>query len=199
MAKKNTTKMKSVSYSTGDELGKLIKLVIIVTIIVLLFYGITYFVNKEKDTTDTPVKTEIQYDNILIGNILTQPNDEYYVMIYDDNDYNSKVYEMYLSMYEDKEDAIRYYTADLTNPLNSSFLIMFSSSLLELKSIVVWTIVSSSLLFVSAESNFEIEDISDLKVSTSVLLKIKDKKIESVYVGDKLKQHLEDISKTEEE
>ena len=173
MAKKNTTKMKSVSYSTGDELGKLIKLVIIVTIIVLLFYGITYLVNKEKDTTDTPVKTEIQYDNILIGNILTQPNDEYYVMIYDDNDYNSKVYEMYLSMYEDKEDAIRYYTADLTNPLNSSF--------------------------VSDESNFEIEDISDLKVSTSVLLKIKDKKIESVYVGDKLKQHLEDISKTEEE
>ena len=109
----------------------------------------------------------------MIGNILTQPNDEYYVMIYDDNDYNSKVYEMYLSMYEDKEDAIRYYTADLTNPLNSSF--------------------------VSDESNFEIEDISDLKVSTSVLLKIKDKKIESVYVGDKLKQHLEDISKTEEE
>ena len=156
-----------------NEISKLIKLIVIVTIIFLAFYAITYFVNKKDEPQEETSTSTIQYDEILIGNLLTQPNDEYYVMIYDDNDYNSKVYEMYLSMYEDKEDAIRYYTADLTNPLNSSF--------------------------VSDESNFEIEDISDLKVSTSVLLKIKDKKIESVYVGDKLKQHLEDISKTEEE
>lgn len=174
MAKKNNKKIKTANYSSGDEFGKLIKLIIIVTVIFVVFYGITFLVNKEKEKEEeTSNSAKIQYDNILIGNILDQPNDEYYVMIYDENDYNTVVYETYLNLYKQKEDSIRYYTADLTNYLNSSF--------------------------VSDKSNFDIEDIKDLKIKTSTLLKIKKGKIEKHYTGDSLKEHLQEISKQEEE
>ena len=53
--------------------------------------------------------------------------------------------------------------------------------------------------FVSDKSNFDIEDIKDLKIKTSTLLKIKKGKIEKHYTGDSLKKHLQEISKQEEE
>ena len=173
MEKKNNAKIKKANISNEDEFGKLIKLIIVVTVIFLLFYGITFLVNREKEEEENETTAEIQYDNILIGDLLTQPNDEYYVMIYDNDDYNKVVYQTYLSMYKSKEDAIRYYTADLDNPFNSSF--------------------------VSEKANFNIKDIKDLKLTTSTLIKVKDGKIQKYYLGDKIKEHLKEITKDEEE
>ncbi len=173
MAKKNTTKIKKANISTEDEFGKLIKLIILVTVIFLVFYGITFLVNREKEEEETQTGTKIQYDNILIGDLLTQPNDEYYVMIYDNDDVYNVLYQTYLGLYAKKEDAIRYYTADLDNPFNSSF--------------------------VGEKANFEIKTIKDLKLNASTLLKIKDGKIKEHYVGEKLKEYLKEISASEED
>lgn len=165
-------KVKNVNVNEGNEFSKLIKLIIIVTVIFLIFYAITYFVNK-KDVEETETTTKIQYDEILIGNMLMQPNDEYYVMVYDTDDYQTVVYNAYLSLYNKKEDAIRVYTANLNNPLND--------------------------VFKSDKSNFKIKKITDLKLKSSALLKIKDDKIQKYYEGDKIIEHLKKISKEEEE
>ena len=172
MANKKNNKIKKASYENTNEFEKLIKLVVVVTIIFLVFYAITYLVNR-KTEEETSTGAQIQYDNILIGDVLTQPNDEYYVMIYDSSDHYKVLYQTYLNMYEGMVDSIRVYTADIENPFNKNF--------------------------VSDKANFKIKDITDLKVTTSTLLKIKKGKIEKYYVGENLKSHLKAITEVEED
>ena len=71
--------------SETTEITKLIKIVLIVTGIILIFYGVTTVVTKkateaakEKNST----KATIQYDNIMIGSMLNM-DDTYYVLIED--------------------------------------------------------------------------------------------------------------------
>ena len=171
--KKNEKKIKKVEYSDNSEISKLIKLIVIVTLIVLVFYGITAILNNDEEEETQDQSATIQYDEILIGNVLKQPNEEYYVMIYDDEDYDTSLYSTYLDLYKQKDEAIRIYTSQLNNPLNQNFK--------------------------AEESNLDISDISDLKIQSSTLLKINDGKIEEFYEGEKLVEHLKEISKTEEE
>lgn len=164
--------IKKASYN-DNEISKLIKLVVIVTVIFLAFYAITYFVNKKDEPQEETTTSTIQYDEILIGNLLTQPNDEYYVMIYENDDYNKVVYDAYLSLYSQKEDSLRYYTAILNNPFNE--------------------------IFKSDKSNFIINEITDLKLAGSTLIKISNKKIDKYYEGDSIIEHLKEITKDEDE
>ena len=171
--KKNIKNIKQNTYNNDTEISKLIKLIIVVSLIVLIFYGLTVLVNQEKEVENPDTPASIQYDEILIGNVLKQPNEEYYVMIYDDEDYDTSLYSTYLDLYKQKDEAIRIYTSQLNNPLNQNFK--------------------------AEESNLDISDISDLKIQSSTLLKINDGKIEEFYEGEKLVEHLKEISKTEEE
>ena len=171
--KKNVKNIKQNTYNNDTEISKLIKLIIVVSLIVLIFYGLTVLVNQEKEVENPDTPASIQYDEILIGNVLKQPNEEYYVMIYDDEDYDTSLYSTYLNLYKQKDEAIRIYTSQLNNPLNQNFK--------------------------AEESNLDISDISDLKIQSSTLLKINDGKIEEFYEGEKLVEHLKEISKTEEE
>ena len=171
--KKNVKNIKQNTYNNDTEISKLIKLIIVVSLIVLIFNGLTVLVNQEKEVENPDTPASIQYDEILIGNVLKQPNEEYYVMIYDDEDYDTSLYSTYLDLYKQKDEAIRIYTSQLNNPLNQNFK--------------------------AEKSNLDISDISDLKIQSSTLLKINDGKIEEFYEGKKLVEHLKEISKTEEE
>lgn len=171
--KKNVKNIKQNTYNNDTEISKLIKLIIVVSLIVLIFYGLTVLVNQEKEVENPDTPASIQYDEILIGNVLKQPNEEYYVMIYDDEDYDTSLYSTYLDLYKQKDEAIRIYTSQLNNPLNQNFK--------------------------AEKSNLNISDISDLKVQSSTLLKINNGKIEEFYEGEELVEYLKEISKTEEE
>lgn len=171
--KKNVKNIKQNTYNNDTEISKLIKLIIVVSLIVLIFYGLTVLVNQEKEVENPDTPASIQYDEILIGNVLKQPNEEYYVMIYDDEDYDTSLYSTYLDLYKQKDEVIRIYTSQLNNPLNQNFK--------------------------AEKSNLDISDISDLKVQSSTLLKINNGKIEEFYEGEELVEYLKEISKTEEE
>jgi len=169
MAKK--TKVSKIN--EGNEILNLIKLTIVVSLIVGIFYVITLFVNKKEEIAEeekTPAT--IQYDNILVGNILTQPNKKYYVLVTNE-DVNKKVYEAYLSNYRNIENSIRVYYSDLENPLNSKFL--------------------------KEESNFKIKNITEIAFKESTLLLIENKKISKTYEGnEKIMEILKEITKVEE-
>lgn len=171
---KMAKKVKNRTISNENEVAKLVKLIIIVTLIFVAFYVLTILVNK-KDVEETPSddQASVQYDEILIGNIFKQPNAEYYVMIYDDGDYNASVYSTYLGNYSAKENAIRVYTAKLGNYFNQ--------------------------IFKAEQSVLNTNDVDKLKFKGSTLLKIKDGKIESSYEGDKITDYLKEISKEETE
>lgn len=144
--------------NNDNEMLKLVKLIIIVSLIVLVFYLITMFVNKkEEKQPETSTPATIQYDYILAGNILSQPNDKYYVLAKTSDDLNTTVYEAYLSNYKNVEKSLRVYYVDLNNPLNSKFL--------------------------KEESNFKIKDINEMSFKETTLLLIEDAKIKKTYEG----------------
>lgn len=153
MAKKINTK----KIDNGNELLNFIKIIIIVSMIFVGFYILTYFINKEEATSlnnSNSQKAEIQYYEILIGNIFKQQDDNYYVLIKDINDIQNQVYEAYASIYMQKTDSKGFYLAVMNNMLNSKYI--------------------------SGNSNI-VDDINEFKVSTTTLIEISNGKIINKY------------------
>ena len=90
---------KSKKIESGNEIANFIKLIIVVTVFFLAFYLITLLINKEEEKENIETPATIQYDNILLGNILIQPNDNYYVLVTESDDINLGLYSTYISMY----------------------------------------------------------------------------------------------------
>lgn len=149
MANMNNSKIGS-----GNEMAKFIKLIIAVAAFFAIFYVLTLFLNKE-ETKDTVTPATIQYDRILVGNILNQANDVYYVLVEASEDKNTSLYETYVTLYKAITGANRVYYASLDNPINAKF--------------------------VAEESNTKISNISDLKLKGTTLLKIESGKITQAY------------------
>ncbi len=156
------TKKKEKLVLENNEFTNLIKIVLIVTGIFLAFYLITYLVAKNKATTEEETdaaEVSIQYDEILMSNLLKQNSSEYYVLAYDAEDVYYDAYNTYLTSYTGEDDAIRVYTSILSNGFNKSYY------------------------DVDAESNTDITSIDELKLNSSTLIKVKDGNIETVYEG----------------
>ena len=163
-------KNKEIMPTTNNEMVKLVKIVLLITAIFLIFYGITLLVT-EKKAEETPVtEATIQYDEILLSSLFEQPNNEYYVLVTKENDDYLGVYSVYTSKYQSKENKLRLYSANLSNGFNSSYE--------------------------AEESNLNTTKIEELKLKDSTLLKISNKKIVASYEGStKIIEHLKNISK----
>ncbi len=139
------------------EMGNMFKIVLIILIVFGIFYVITYYIKKGNNETynnQPNTYTTIQYDEILIGSILNQPEDEYYVLLVSQDLYN-RYYKNYLSQYSNGN---KFYYAIIENGLNKSYF--------------------------NETSNLKPEDIKDFKFNTISLLKIKESKIAETYEGN---------------
>lgn len=157
---KKQTKTNNSFFSSDNEMAKLILLVVIVALAFAIFYIITLFVIKKDDTKTPEEETKevtIQYEKILIGNILNQKENEYYVLVYKDKDQYVDLYKGYLSYYQSKEESVPYYFAELDNIFNKDFY--------------------------AEKSNLDVEDFKQIKFSQTTLLRIKDGKVISTYEG----------------
>ncbi len=174
--KKETKKGNSATETnTNNEMFKLIKIVLIVTGVMLVFYGITLIATNKADEkldqqnqSEEPAKTEIQYENIMIGSMLSHPG-TYYVLIEEEDDNRLPEYESLITTIKASEDAPTIYKANLTDSFNKTYL--------------------------GKESNYYVEDLADFKVTGTTLVKIKDGKIESVSDShDAIKNKLNDLA-----
>lgn len=168
MAKK---KKEKVVITTNDEFKKLTQIIIGVLLIFILFFTITYLLTKKKNDDNKPVdqETKIQYDEILVGEILNQNESEYYVLVLKEKDHFVGLYETYLSEYKKKEKAIRIFYSNLDS--------VFSKK------------------YEAEESKLSVTNIKDIRFTGTTLLKIKDKKIVNYYeTKDKIVEHLETLS-----
>lgn len=105
------------------NLISLIKMIVVIIIVVFMFYGLTVLITKNKKTgsqDDINNNTEIQYDEILIGNIYDQKEEEYYVLVELTSDYITL--NDILTNYNSKTEKIKLYTADLDNGFNKKYL-----------------------------------------------------------------------------
>lgn len=155
--------------SGSDELSKLIKIVLIVTLIIIVFYGVTVVVtNKAKEAAEEQNKqaVEIQYDSIMIGSMLNIDG-SYYVLIEDQDDIKLSEYTTFIQTIKANEDAPTIYTADLSNGFNSSYL--------------------------SDKSNYD-SNMEKFSVTGTTLVKISNHKITDVYDNhDKIISKLDEL------
>lgn len=161
-AAKETSKKKKSNLS-NNEFVKLLQLILIVTGIFLAFYLVTWLFtdnsDKNKKEEEKP-KVSIQYDEILMSNLLKQKDLEYYVLAYDAEDKYYDSYNMYIHTYSTQKDAKRVYTSVLSNGFNKKFYDK------ELK-----------------ESVIDAADISKLKLKDTSLIRVRRGTIRNVYEG----------------
>lgn len=157
--------MKTDSYS----LKKLLIFISIIMIIIIIFYGLTTILTKNKKlSTDKKEieETVIQYDEIVVGEIFSQKETEYYVLATFKNDSQLSNYNSIVSEYSEKKNSQKIYSINLNSGFNKKF-------------------VSSSSQF---DGNYPI-------FKESTLLKISNKKILNVYEGQaKIKEQLNNLN-----
>lgn len=161
---------------SGNEMGKFVLMIVIVAVLFGIFYGVTILITNKKETTKptTTDTKEIEYDNILLGNLLVQKEDKYYVLISDQDDDNITIYEGYLHAYSQLEKHDMVYYTILNHPMNSQFK--------------------------SDKTNTNITNILDLKIKGTTLVYVEKGKITKTYDNEEqLFKHLKEITKTEED
>lgn len=111
----------------GDEIRKLLIIIGAVCAVMLAFYFITSFVIKPKDekkneSEETPTEQVIQYEQILMGELFNQNEDNYYVLAFVEDDPMLEVYTNYIKTYSEKEDAAKIYRVNLSDDMNKQYL-----------------------------------------------------------------------------
>lgn len=161
-AAKEISKKKKINLS-NNEFVKLLQLILIVTGIFLAFYLVTWLFTDNSDENkkeEEKPEVSIQYDEILMSNLLKQKDLEYYVLAYDAEDKYYDSYNMYINTYSTQKDAKRVYTSVFSNGFNKKFYDK------ELK-----------------ESVIDAADISKLKLKDTSLIRVRRGTIRNVYEG----------------
>ncbi|MBE6160391.1 MAG: hypothetical protein E7157_05040 [Lactobacillales bacterium] len=105
----------------SDEYKKLIVLIVIIATVFLVFYLATSIFTKQDndDIFDNDLNaTEIQYDEIIIGNMFNKSG-EYYVLLLEEDDPYSELFESYVTTIKPNH---KIYTVDLSNAFNKSYV-----------------------------------------------------------------------------
>ena len=112
--------------------------------------------NKTESTEPKEEVTHIDMDMILINQLLSQPEDNYYVLLTIENDSNNTTYESLKEEYYKVENHKKIYNANINDPMNKSF--------------------------VGDETVLEGE-LKDFKFEKSTLLEIENGSIKNKYIG----------------
>ena len=161
-AVKKVVKPKKEAVQTKNEISELRKLAYTFASIVaifLIFYGIAYLKTNKGIKNNDNVEKTIQYEEIILGNLLNRNETSYYVLVYNDQkDYNT-LYNTLITEYEKEENALPIFYIDMNNAFNEPF---------------------------KNEVNDFSNNVSELKIKEDVLFLIKDSKISAHYTGDSI-------------
>lgn len=151
MAKKDNQKI-----VTKDELTKLIKIILIVCVVLVAFYFLTVLVTKNKDNDKIEdTAAVIQYQKIIVGEILNRAESEYLVLVQKEDDVYIDLYNQYLQIYSGKKGSLNYYTVVLDEVFNQNNI--------------------------SEETDVLGNDVQNYKFANTTLIKVKNGTLESVY------------------
>lgn len=173
--KKQTTKINRgyTDNSNDNTVKNLVKIIIILAAAFILFYVITYFVtkhNKKYNWENSGESSVIQYEKIMFGTLFSQTDSEYYALAVANSSDNKDIYDTYIAMYKDKDNALSFYTIDLDSDFNKSYI--------------------------AEESKLDTSDLKELKVKGTTLFKIKDSKIiECIESNEQIIEKLKELIK----
>lgn len=155
-------KIMSSSIVDSDEIGKFAKIIVVLVVIVVAFYGLTVLITKFQKTSvpernKMTIPAVIQYDEILIGTMLNQARDEYYVLIQKDDDESQTLISYYLQNYNGTSNALKVYTSNMNSVFNQ--------------------------FYISEIPNVKTNNISEFRISAITLVKVKNHEIVEAYTG----------------
>ena len=176
---KETTLGEELKSFIKSDIGSLIGIILIIVLVMGGFFFITDFIkglNEEEE--ELIASQDVQYDEILLSSILKQPNNSYYVLIYDkgsevidSKDIDVQTYEIYLDIYMGQDDALRIYTSNLNQKFNQAYV-------------------------TEEETKLLVSDVAELKVKSTTLVKVENGKIVSAFdTRDSIIEHLASIIK----
>lgn len=168
--KNDNKKTKSKFWDNSNELKKLVTIFLIVVVIFAIFYVLTVVINNNKSSQpkENNSVAVIQYDEILVGEILNQNQDAYYVLATEEDDNNISQYQSYIDNYKSNENSLKVYEVNLSSVFNKKYM--------------------------SEDSDFDFNQLSEIKFSTATLLKIEDGKLTEYYEGkEEITEYLEDL------
>ena len=178
MSKKK--KQKKITTSNSSYNNEVVKTVIIL-FAVLAVLGITYVIaglmtgeikfGSPKEEEKVPA--EIQYEEIIMGEIFNQPGDEYYALLFDFTSNYASSYITYKDVFEADTENPKIYLVDMEKGFNKGFL-------------------------VQGDEEYEAnpDSFDQLKVKNPSLLKISNHKVTERYEG---KDAIEEFFSAEDE
>lgn len=108
-----------------DEYKKLLILIGIIALVFITFYILTLVFTKDKNDDIFKADldaSEIQYDEIIVGTMFNQNNDQYYVLLEEKNDPYLDLFKGYITSYNSATKKSKIYTIDLSNGFNSKYI-----------------------------------------------------------------------------
>jgi hypothetical protein len=119
---KDQKRIKSINVGSEDEneIKRFIIIVLVISVLVGIVYGVTELLKKEERNT-TVAEGEIDYNVLSVGMLLNRPEKEYYVLIYDKEDSDAVLYSELINSYMTSKDSLKIYYCDLGNKLNRDY------------------------------------------------------------------------------
>lgn len=164
----NREQSKTKFWDNSNELKKLIVIFVIVVVIFAIFYAITLVIkdNRTSQPKEDNSVAVIQYDEIIVGEILNQNKEAYLVLATEEDDLPN--YQSYIDSYGTKEDALKVYKVNLNSAFNKKYI--------------------------GEKSNFAFDQLSEIRFNKATLLKIENGEIIEYYEGtDEITEYLKEL------
>lgn len=152
-------KKKDIKIET-EEQKEIKKFIFVILGLVIILVGIYFFTRAfvTKDLFNANEKTyqegTINYNIAIVGNMLTRPDKEYYVLAFNSEDADAIYYNTLIEKYMQKEKSTKVYYVDLENALNKKYVAENEE-----------------------EKSKSFKSIEDLKLGSMTLLKVKEGKV----------------------
>ncbi|MFA5602792.1 MAG: hypothetical protein WDA21_03605 [Bacilli bacterium] len=159
---KNKKKNKIEISDTYDK-KTITRVVSIIILIFMIVYMITsLIINNDNSNNIDNEKINIQYEEILAGDLFNQGDKQYYVMLYDFEKSDAKYIDLIINNKLSGEDALPVYKVDLGNGFNKNIIDDKSNNSSDIKNLKV--INGSTVIRVhNKKIELFIEDINKIK------------------------------------
>lgn len=108
----------------SDEETEAIRFVVILIVVLLVVVGV-YFLSKvivnKRESQKEQAKITINHDIVTVGTMLSKKDDNYYVLIYDEDNMSESLYSQLLNTYKSSQKLPIYY-CNLGNNLNKKYV-----------------------------------------------------------------------------
>lgn len=163
--KKQKRNLYKTNTSTEMEYSKIIKITIGVVLVLALTYFVTALASGEIKLGKTKVEeekkeTSIQYEEIMVGQMLNRSDDEYYVLLFNFTDTFASYYLSLKDSYAKEDNSLPFYIIDLEKSVNKDYVLKDGEKLID-KPVRLVDFKATSPTIVKIKNRKIIERISD--------------------------------------